>query len=462
MTEAVLRLIVQLKDEASQQAEGLRQRLGGLKDVLGGVGIVAGGAALAGIAAFGAGMMGGVGDAREAAQIMAQTEAVITSTGGAAGRSAQEIADYAASLSAASGASLFGDSQVQEAQNLLLTFTNIKTTTLDAATAIAVDMAQALGGEPKAQAIQLGKALNDPIAGISALTRVGVTFTEEQKNQIKVLQESGDVAGAQAVILAELNKEFGGSAAAAAAADGGMAQFNDTVGEAWETLGAELLPLLNEFAAWLNSPEVQEGLATGVTALADGIRIAAQWISGTLIPAATDLYNYLAPILGPAIAEIGRALQEDLPRGVDLVVKAWDELTATVAGWKEQYIDPIVRGWEYLTSLRLPEWVTSGLAGAANALGGLSIPGLASGVTNFAGGLAYVHAGEVLANLPPGTDVIPAGQVGGMGGGLNIGQLSVTLTEPVRDARQLARELYGALREEAARYSSRNGVTGLA
>lgn len=45
------------------------------------------------------------------------------------------------------------------------------------------------------------------------------------------------------------------------------------------------------------------------------------------------------------------------------------------------------------------------------------IPGFASGVQNFAGGLAYVHKGEVLANLPRGTDVIPADQVRrGIGG----------------------------------------------
>ena len=31
----------------------------------------------------------------------------------------------------------------------------------------------------------LGKALNDPVKGITALGRAGVTFTDEQKKQIK-------------------------------------------------------------------------------------------------------------------------------------------------------------------------------------------------------------------------------------------------------------------------------------
>ncbi len=164
----------------------------------------------------------GIADAKENAKIQAQTAAVIASTGGAAGVSAQHIADYASALSAAAGKSLFGDDQIQQSENLLLTFSNIKGSALDAATAMSVDMAQALGGAPKDAAIQLGKALNDPIAGVSALSRVGVTFTDEQKATIATMMQMGDVSGAQGVILAELNKEFGGSAAAAAAADGGL------------------------------------------------------------------------------------------------------------------------------------------------------------------------------------------------------------------------------------------------
>jgi phage-related protein len=209
---------------------------------------------------------GAVSDAREANQLMAQTEQVIKTTGNAAGVTATHITDVATALSAAAGKSLFGDDQVQQAENLFLTFTNIKGKVLDAATSISVDMAQALGGEPKSQAIQLGKALNDPIAGISALSRVGVTFDDQQKKLIKTYMEHGEVAKAQGVILTELNKEFGGSAEAAAKADGGMAQFKDRLGEAGETIGQALLPaigkltgiaadtllpLLEQAAAWL-------------------------------------------------------------------------------------------------------------------------------------------------------------------------------------------------------------------
>jgi len=342
-SQAVLELLVQLKDQASAG-------LGTIGNAMGTLGGIAGGAALAGVAALGAGIIGGIGDAKEAALIMAQTESVIKSTGGAAGVSAQHIADYAASLSAASGQSLFGDSQIQESENLLLTFTNIKDKTLDAATAISVDMAQALGGAPKDAAIGLGKALNDPITGISALSKVGVTFTEEQKEQIKTMQESGNMAGAQAVILAELNKEFGGSAKAAADADGGMAKFNDSIGEAFEGVGAKLLPMLNKFADWLNSPQVQEGIAMFAEVLGTGIQVAAEWIATQLIPALIDLYNWLAPRLGPVLAFLIQALGTDVPNGVRIVIQTWNEWKAALVGFKETYIDPIIDGYNFVVT----------------------------------------------------------------------------------------------------------------
>jgi hypothetical protein len=253
-SDAVLRLLVTLKDEASSGLSSLGSTLGSL-------GTIAGGAALAGVAALGGAIVSGIGDAREAQQVMAQTEAVIKSTGGAAGYSAQQIADMAGSLSAASGQSLFGDDDIQRGQNMLLTFTNIKETLPDT-TQTMLDMAQALGTDAGGAAVQLGKALNDPINGITALSRVGVTFTDQQKEQIKTMQNAGDMAGAQKVILAELNKEFGGSALAAAQADGGVAQFWDRIGEAKETLGAVLLPLLGQLMGILNDtllPIVERG-----------------------------------------------------------------------------------------------------------------------------------------------------------------------------------------------------------
>ncbi len=106
----------------------------------------------------------------------------------------------------------------------------------------------------KASAIQLGKALNDPTKGVTALSRVGVTFTQQQKDQIKALQESGDTMGAQKVILKELQKEFGGSAKAAGDTFAGKVKHLRDVWDGFvESLVRKVIPILDRVVTWISS-----------------------------------------------------------------------------------------------------------------------------------------------------------------------------------------------------------------
>jgi hypothetical protein len=426
LSQATLELLIQLKDQASSG-------LGSLGGALGNVGMIAGGAALAGVAALGAAIVGGVGDAQEARALYASTQQTIASMGNAAGRSADDVTALASKLSDAAGMSLFGDDQIQQSENLLLTFGNIKGETFDLATALTTDLAQALGGAPKDQAMMLGKALNDPIHGMSALGKAGLTFSEEQKSAITAMQESGDMAGAQAVIIAELNKQVGGQAQAAAKAAGGMVQFKAGLGETFETIGGKLLPILDKLGAWLNSPEVQKNISIFADRLATGIEVAADFLVNTLIPALTDLYNWLAPRLGPIIAEVARALSEDLPRGIDRVVTGWNTLKQALSDFNEGYIQPIVRGWQAVTqaisdaydwfakiggaisSIQIPSW-----------LQGHSPPPLANWFSDIAGA-AESAGGAVGAVAPVGGSVpsLPAFAGAGAGGGGMIVQITV-------------------------------------
>jgi phage-related minor tail protein len=155
--------------------------------------------------------------AAEYQSVLAQTEAVIKSTGGAAGFTVKEMEDLAASLSAANGQSLFTDDQLLSAQNVLATFTEIKGVNFSSATEAIANLSQAMGQDLQSSAVQVGKALNNPTEGLTALTRVGVSFTEEQKKAVEALMETGNVADAQKVILGELERQFGGSASAATA-----------------------------------------------------------------------------------------------------------------------------------------------------------------------------------------------------------------------------------------------------
>ena len=150
----------------------------------------------------------------------AQTGAVVKSTGGAAGIAAAQVHELANSIE---GTTATEAESVQAGANMLLTFKNIRNEVgndndiFNQSTKALVDMSVAMGQDPKTAAIQLGKALNDPVAGISALSRVGIQFTDDQKDLIKTLVESGETMGAQKIILAELNSQFGGSGAAKAA-----------------------------------------------------------------------------------------------------------------------------------------------------------------------------------------------------------------------------------------------------
>jgi hypothetical protein len=201
-------------------------------------------------AAVGTFLASAMADAREANRLNAQTAAVIKSTGNAAGVSADQVAGLADSLEKMTGQD---GAAIQNGENLLLTFTNIKdqvgagNDVFTQATKTMLDMSVALGQDTKSSALQLGKALNDPIAGVTALREVGVSFTAGQQAQITALVKTGKTMDAQKVILAELNKEFGGSATAQAdpamKAQAAWAAFREEIGQ-------RLLPVMDTLATW--------------------------------------------------------------------------------------------------------------------------------------------------------------------------------------------------------------------
>ncbi|QHL87398.1 hypothetical protein GU926_08105 [Nibribacter ruber] len=186
------------------------------------------------------------------AQINSQLEAGLKSTAYAAGITKAEIEALAEERM---GKTLFDDDATKGAATLLLTFTEIKKGVFEEALPAIQDMAQKMAGDGpadlKGASIQVGKALNDPIKGITALSKVGVSFTADQKEMIKGMVETGDKAGAQRMILAELNKEFGGSAEAARKAGGGWASLQMTLGELQETLGGFVQNGLNKASDFL-------------------------------------------------------------------------------------------------------------------------------------------------------------------------------------------------------------------
>jgi phage-related protein len=237
--------------------------------------------------------------------VYAQTEAVIKSTGSAAGLTAAEMANMAGAMSAASGQSLFSDDAILGAQNVLATFTNIKGENFGSATQSILDMSQALGMDLDSAAMQVGKALNDPVAGLAALSRSGVQFTADQEAMIKAMVEAGNVAGAQEVMMAELNTQFGGSAAAAVDTYAGQqVVLSEKMADVQQGLGEALMPILMEFGTFM-SDTVVPIIASVVTSLSGWITSMQE--TGTTSGVFDTIRNAIAGIPG-VLATLNTAL----------------------------------------------------------------------------------------------------------------------------------------------------------
>ena len=213
-------------------------------------------------------------------------------------------------------------------------------------------MSVALGQDTTTSAMQLGKALNDPIKGMTALRRVGVTFTEAQEKQIKKLQESGDTMGAQKIILRELRDEFGGSAKAAGETFGGQInilreRFNNWAGD----MVGKAIPMLKRLFEWFNdkivpvvshvAEEIMPLLRSAIGSIADTIRenepeLREMWEN--ISTAVKQMWKVVGPILKFFFEEI-------VPRYINLAIK---------------YIGWWIKGWLAVidTTKRIVKWFT--------------------------------------------------------------------------------------------------------
>ena len=267
--------------DVGQAAESQGSKFDGMKEIARGAFQSIGGFAVNAASQIGSSIVGGIGSfitegISEAAgwqSAFRQTQAVVESTGMAAGFTAEQMGEMAQALSASAGASLFTDDQILGAQNVLATFTQVQGLEFAGATQSALDMAQALGMDVSSAAMMMGKALNDPVKGMSALSRSGVSFTDAQKALVEEMVAVGDIAGAQNVILKEMELQFGGSALAATETfEGAQVLLAESFNGVKETLGNALLPILTRLSNVL--------MASVIPALGVGVTVLANFISG--------------------------------------------------------------------------------------------------------------------------------------------------------------------------------------
>lgn len=213
-----------------RRLKGITGGLSSMKTAMIGIG-----AAVGGFYAIGKGLEAVTTAAMGQREAESKLNAVLQSTGHAAGFTLEELKKMASGLQ---DVTTFGDETILTGMSILATFKNIQGEGFERTTKAALDMSTILGTDLKSSMIMLGKALNDPAQGLSALSRAGVTFSETQKENIKGLIEMGLVTEAQTLMLEELESQFGGAAEAAGGPfDKALKQLKNTFGDLLEEIG---------------------------------------------------------------------------------------------------------------------------------------------------------------------------------------------------------------------------------
>jgi hypothetical protein len=131
-------------------------------------------------------------------KILMRLEAAFRSTGMAAGKTARQMREFAADVSKTS---LAPENEILEAAALISTFQNIVGENFEKAIKVSNDMAIAMGTNTKSAALQLSKALAQPLTGLQSLREIGILFTDEQKDMIVAMNRAGETAAAQNAVF---------------------------------------------------------------------------------------------------------------------------------------------------------------------------------------------------------------------------------------------------------------------
>lgn len=321
MPDANIRAVITAKDEASAALKKFGDNAHNMGSKVADIAKVAAvGIAAAGTAAVGFGIHA-LKAFDEAEKGIAQTNAVIASTKGVAGVTAKAVDDLSKALEKST---TFSDEEVRSAENLLLTFTAIGKDIFPQATKTVLNMATALGEDTKSASIQLGKALQDPILGVTALRRVGVNFSDAQRDVIKNLVETGRSAEAQQMILKELETEFGNSAEAARHTFGGsLKALKNQINNVEEAVGATIKNALQPFVQKAADFVAAVNWETVINKSKEALRSLWQDRIVPIIERIKFLADIVAAYLQPKLEALWHSIQDNL---LPTLLRLWHEV----------------------------------------------------------------------------------------------------------------------------------------
>ena len=229
---------------------------------------------------------------------VANVEAGLKSTGNAAGLSSQQLQKMAAALQ---GKSIFGDEAVlQNSTAQLLTFTNITYKNFERVQNVAADVTSKLKGinatgeDLKGVSLMMGKAMENPIRGLTAMRRIGISFTDQEEMVVRQMMAANDTIGAQNFMLKAIERQYGGTAEALSRTSAGMAKMRENrIGDMMETIGQKMLPMKITFLSLVDS--VLPALTAAFEVLGNAVQMLQPVINGI---------KKAFKIIGPYLPEI--------------------------------------------------------------------------------------------------------------------------------------------------------------
>jgi len=243
-------------------------------------------------------------ETKNAQSEQAQLAAVLKSTGNAAGFTAAELNKMASGM-----AGFVSEGDINRAQTRLLSYTGVVGEEFPRALQAAIDMSVRLGMTVEQSAETVGKALDIPSKGLTALSKQGFRFTEDQKKLVESLEATGRVAEAQDVVLKALESSYGGAAEAARNTLGGALQalqnqiddlmtgddgtvngLTASVNDLTDALGSdEAKQAFADFVGWLAN--ISRALVTAAGDFAEGMRAAGGFVDALMTYGTINPFN---------------------------------------------------------------------------------------------------------------------------------------------------------------------------
>ncbi|NQD80271.1 tape measure domain-containing protein [Pseudomonas sp. CrR14] len=333
-----------------------------------------------------------IADGMDSGSALAQLEAALTSTGSAAGFTAEQLVEMARGFR---DSSMLTDEQVLAAQTRLLSYTDIVGEQYPKAMQIVIDQQQRLGISAEQSAEIVGRALQSPVDAMAALGRQGFKLEDDQKRLLRQLVATGKTAEAQAVIMDMMTEAYGGAATAA--------KLNTAAG-LWKTISDQF----GDFAGRVGDSGAFEYIQNKLRQMADGLDAMAndgrldrlaQNLSDTFTNGAEAVSKYvekLATVDFESLAAKAAGMASKIGPAIDQTVSAGQYATAALTTVWNTFAGTINASAAALTFAVQQTLGRLALATGqiANVFGGEDIKAKADGLYTFLGELSTAYAAQ--------------------------------------------------------------------